>query len=69
MLEERWNLFVVFDAIYSEGGITRASENLKLSQPAISHALNRLREVVAAQPDSCDISDALSAAVANNQMR
>lgn len=40
------NLFVVFDAIYSEGGITRASDSLKLSQPAVSHALNRLREVV-----------------------
>ncbi|MGH6962339.1 MAG: helix-turn-helix domain-containing protein, partial [Dongiaceae bacterium] len=39
------NLFVVFDAIYTEGGITRASRKLHLTQPAISHALNRLREV------------------------
>ena len=38
------NLFVVFDAIYTEGGITRASEKLNLTQPAISHALARLRE-------------------------
>jgi DNA-binding transcriptional LysR family regulator len=38
------NLFVVFDAIYAEGGITRAAKRLNLSQPAISHALARLRE-------------------------
>jgi DNA-binding transcriptional LysR family regulator len=37
------NLFVVFDAIYTEGGITRAGQRLNLSQPAISHALGRLR--------------------------
>jgi DNA-binding transcriptional LysR family regulator len=37
------NLFVVFDTIYAEGGITRASQRLYLSQPAISHALGRLR--------------------------
>ncbi|KQW40121.1 LysR family transcriptional regulator [Rhizobacter sp. Root404] len=40
------NLFVVLDAIYTEGGITRASERLNLTQPAISHALARLRELV-----------------------
>lgn len=39
------NLFVVFETIYSEGGITRAAEKLHLSQPAISHALSRLREM------------------------
>lgn len=38
------NLFVVFDAIYREGNLTRASEQLHLSQPAVSHALARLRE-------------------------
>ena len=39
------NLFVVFDSIYTEGGITRASKQLSLTQPAISHALGRLREL------------------------
>ncbi len=39
------NLFVVLDAIYTEQGITRASEKLHLTQPAISHALSRLREI------------------------
>lgn len=38
------NLFVVFDAIYTEGNVTRAAEKLNLSQPAISQALARLRE-------------------------
>lgn len=40
------NLFVVFDAIYTEGSITRASEALTLTQPAVSHALGRLRDLV-----------------------
>jgi DNA-binding transcriptional LysR family regulator len=39
------NLFVVFDTIFSEGGITRAGRRLNLSQPAISHALGRLRQM------------------------
>lgn len=37
------NLFTVFDAIYTEGSVTRASQQLHLTQPAISHALARLR--------------------------
>src|SRR5262245_37163734 len=37
------NLFVVFDTIYAEGGTTRASQRLNLSQPAVRHALRRLR--------------------------
>ncbi|MBR0750621.1 LysR family transcriptional regulator [Bradyrhizobium jicamae] len=37
------NLFVVFDAIYSEGGVSRACFRLNLTQPAVSHALSRLR--------------------------
>lgn len=38
------NLFVVFEAIYSEGSITRAAQVLHLTQPAVSHALARLRD-------------------------
>lgn len=37
------NLFVVFDAIYCEGNITKAASALNLSQPAVSHALGKLR--------------------------
>ena len=39
------NLLVVLDAIYTEGGITRAAEKLHLTQPAISHSPGRLREL------------------------
>jgi DNA-binding transcriptional LysR family regulator len=39
------NLLVVLDAILTEGGITKAARKLNLTQPAISHALGRLREV------------------------
>ncbi|OUR61595.1 LysR family transcriptional regulator [Bermanella sp. 47_1433_sub80_T6] len=38
------NLFTVFEAIYSEGSLTQAAKRLNLTQPAISHALSRLRE-------------------------
>jgi DNA-binding transcriptional LysR family regulator len=40
------NLFVVFKAIYERESISRAAEQLNLSQPAVSHALARLREIV-----------------------
>lgn len=40
------NLFVVFNAIYTERGVTRASAVLKLSQSAISHSLAKLRDLV-----------------------
>ena len=39
------NLFVVFDAIYAEGGVSRACSRLNLTQPAVSHALGRLRQM------------------------
>ncbi len=38
------NLFRVLDAIYSQGGISAAARALHLTQPAITHSLNRLRE-------------------------
>lgn len=40
------NLLLVFDAIFREGNITRAGQRLGLSQPAVSAALARLRDVM-----------------------
>ena len=37
------NLFRVLDAIYQQGGVTAAARALHLTQPAVTHALNRLR--------------------------
>jgi DNA-binding transcriptional LysR family regulator len=37
------NLLVVLDTIEGEGGVSRAAAKLNLTQPAISHALARLR--------------------------
>lgn len=39
------NLFVVFEAIFTSGGITAAASKLNLSQSAVSHALARLRSL------------------------
>ncbi len=39
------NLLVVFDAMIEERSVTRAARRVNLSQPAISHALNRLRHL------------------------
>ena len=38
------NLFVVFDAVYQERNVTKVATRLNLTQPAVSNALNRLRE-------------------------
>jgi DNA-binding transcriptional LysR family regulator len=40
------NLLVVFDAIMQERSVTRAGHRLGLSQPAMSHALARLRHML-----------------------
>ncbi len=40
------NLLVVFDAIARFGSVSMAATHLSLSQPAVSHALNRLRKTV-----------------------
>lgn len=39
------NLYRVLDAIYREGSISRAALVLNLTQPAVSHALARLRDI------------------------
>lgn len=40
------NLLVVLAAIADEGGVSRAAEKLNLTQPAVSHALARLRQTM-----------------------
>jgi DNA-binding transcriptional LysR family regulator len=40
------NLLVVFDALMQERNVTRAGRRLGLSQPAMSHALTRLRHML-----------------------
>src|SRR5438128_2399253 len=41
------NLLKAFDALYSERAVTRAAGRIGLSQPAMSHALARLRSLFA----------------------
>jgi len=38
------NLLVVFECIYTLGSVTKTAEVLHLTQPTVSHALNRLRQ-------------------------
>ena len=38
------NLFVILNAIYTEGSLTKAAEEVGITQPAVSNALSRLRE-------------------------
>ena len=40
------NLLRVLDALLRERNVSRAAERLSLSQPAVSNALNRLRELL-----------------------
>lgn len=40
------NLLVVFDAVARERSVTRAAARLNMTQPAISHALGRLRSTL-----------------------
>lgn len=39
-----FNLFLVLKTVYQEGTITGAANKLHLTQPAVSHALSRLRD-------------------------
>lgn len=43
MRQQDLNLLVIFDAIMTEGAITRAAERLSMTQPAVSNALSRMR--------------------------
>lgn len=40
------NLLRVFDAVMAERSLTRAAQRLAMTQPAVSHALKRLRETL-----------------------
>lgn len=40
------NLLVIFEALYSTGSTSRAAERLGMSQPAVSNALGRLRDLI-----------------------
>lgn len=39
------NLLSVFDAVFTEGNLTRAAEKIGMSQPAISTAISRFRHI------------------------
>src|SRR4029077_12683421 len=41
------NLLKAFDALHTERAVTRAAGRIGLSQPAMSHALSRLRDLFA----------------------
>ncbi|MBT1062704.1 LysR family transcriptional regulator [Bowmanella sp. Y26] len=43
MRHQDLNLLMIFDAIMTEGAITRAADRLAMTQPAVSNALSRMR--------------------------
>lgn len=43
MRHQEINLLLVFDAIMTEGSVTRAAERLAMTQPAVSNAVSRMR--------------------------
>lgn len=45
MRSQDLNLLVIFDAIMIEGSITRAAHRMNITQPAVSNAVNRMREI------------------------
>lgn len=44
------NLLAIFDAIMTEGSLTKAGKRLGMTQSAVSHALARLREATGGDP-------------------
>lgn len=45
MRHQEMSLLIIFDAIMTEGSITLAADRLELTQPAVSNALSRMRQV------------------------
>ena len=45
MKNQELNLLYVFDAIMTEGSVTRAADRLAMTQPAVSNAVSRMRDV------------------------
>ena len=45
MRSQDLSLLVIFDAIMTEGSITRAAERLNITQPAVSNAVGRMRSI------------------------
>ncbi len=43
MRPQELNMLIVFDAIMTEGSITRAAERLSMTQPAVSNSVSRMR--------------------------
>lgn len=43
MRPQELNLLMVFDAIMTEGSVTRAADRLAMTQPAVSNAVSRMR--------------------------
>ena len=46
MFDKTQSLLMVFGALMTERSVTRAAARLHLTQPALSHALSRLREAL-----------------------
>src|SRR5215217_2088949 len=67
------NLLRVFDQVMAERNLTRAARNLAMTQPAVSNALNRLREALGdrlvvrsgygVEPTAAALADATAAEV------
>ena len=43
MRPQELNLLIIFDAIMTEGSISRAADRLAMTQPAVSNAVSRMR--------------------------